>query len=145
MLLIEMHHLLLVTAQNADKATKLTYAMTLSSLLMRPVRAPTTSWEAKGSPRELIALTARLIWLMVESSLTAARRMSRVSLDTGIYIVKQKKTICLGHAAFMSISNKMTYEKEGLRNICLNIVQPNYILIYCEYQEWKKYPFLVPK
>lgn len=62
-----------------------TYAITLSSLLIRPDRAPITSWEAIGKPRELRALTARWIWLMVESSLTAARRMSRVSLDTGIY------------------------------------------------------------
>lgn len=61
-----------------------THAMTLSSLLIRAVRAPTTSWEARGSPRELSALTARWIWVMVESSLTAARRISRVSLDTGI-------------------------------------------------------------
>lgn len=66
-----------------------TYAITLSSLLIRPVKAPTTSWEASGSPRELMALTARWIWVIVESSLTAARRMSRVSLDTGIYEVNK--------------------------------------------------------
>lgn len=101
--LIANNQLLKVTTQAKKKEnTANTYAITLSSLLMRPKRAPMTSWDAIGNPRELRALTARWIWLMVESSLTAARRMSRVSLDTGIYLSINRKH---------TLSNKKSYEK----------------------------------
>lgn len=60
------------------------YATTFSSLLMRARRAATTSCEATGRPRAVRAPTAWWIWATVESSLTAASRMSLVSLDSGI-------------------------------------------------------------
>lgn len=96
--------------------TSNTYAITLSSLLMRPDRAPITSWEAIGNPRELRALTARWIWLMVESSLTAARRMSRVSLDTGIYAsIKRKHN--LNALTMLQLCEIFIFRKNTL-NLC---------------------------
>lgn len=62
-----------------------THERTPSSFLMCAERALTTSWEARGRPRALKAPTACWIWETVESSLTAARRRSRVSFDTGIW------------------------------------------------------------
>lgn len=92
-----------------------TYAITLSSLLIRPDRAPITSWEAIGKPRELRALTARWIWLMVESSLTAARRMSRVSLDTGIYgSINRKDALCI--LTMLQLCGLFTFRKNTLNN-----------------------------
>lgn len=92
-----------------------TYAITLSSLLIRPDRAPITSWEAIGKPRELRALTARWIWLMVESSLTAARRMSRVSLDTGIYgSINRKDALCM--LTMLQLRGLFTFRKDTLNN-----------------------------
>lgn len=68
-----------------------THAKTWSSLEMRAFRALTASCEARGSPRELRALTDWWIWDAVESSLTAASSKSRVSFDTGIWHVTTQK------------------------------------------------------
>ena len=75
----------IIKCPDGDKGNQTrAYATTFSSLLMRTRRAVTTSWDASGRPRAVRAPTAWWIWATVESSLTAARRISLVSLDNGI-------------------------------------------------------------